>query len=92
MTIEIPRRRFLIGLGALVAAPAIVRASSLMPVRCVPDAYWRDGPIFVEDGLGNQFESYVSYFRWAAPPLVKADWRYVAKVVNWKTALDRTDA
>lgn len=30
------RRSFLIGLGALVAAPAIVRATSIMPVRVVP--------------------------------------------------------
>jgi hypothetical protein len=30
---ETNRRGFLIGLGAIVAAPAIVRASSLMPVK-----------------------------------------------------------
>jgi pectin methylesterase-like acyl-CoA thioesterase len=29
----LPRRKFLIGLGALIAAPAIARASSLMPVK-----------------------------------------------------------
>lgn len=29
------RRKFLIGLSAIVAAPAIVRASSLMPVRSI---------------------------------------------------------
>lgn len=29
----LPRRHFLVGLGALFAAPAIVRASSLMQVR-----------------------------------------------------------
>ncbi len=29
------RRGFLFGLGALLAAPAIVRASSLMPVRAI---------------------------------------------------------
>ena len=33
MTLELPRRGFLLGLGALIAAPAVVRASSLMPVR-----------------------------------------------------------
>lgn len=33
MTIELPRRGFILGLAALVAAPAIVRAGSLMPVR-----------------------------------------------------------
>lgn len=41
----IERRRFLIGLGALFAAPAIVRAASLMPVRGIvmskyPVPYW----------------------------------------------------
>jgi hypothetical protein len=33
MSIETSRRGLLIGLGALVAAPAIVRASSLMAVK-----------------------------------------------------------
>ena len=31
----IARRSFLFGLGALLAAPAIVRAESLMPVRAI---------------------------------------------------------
>lgn len=31
--ITLPRRKFLAGLSALIAAPAIVRASSIMPVR-----------------------------------------------------------
>lgn len=31
--IELPRRKFLAGLAGIIAAPAIVRASSLMPVR-----------------------------------------------------------
>lgn len=33
--IEIPRRKFLAGLGFIACAPAIVRASSLMPVRAI---------------------------------------------------------
>ncbi len=33
MTIELPRRGFLLGLGSLIVAPAIVRAGSLMPVK-----------------------------------------------------------
>lgn len=33
MTIDSTRRGFLFGLGALVAAPAIVKAEILMPVR-----------------------------------------------------------
>lgn len=31
--LQLPRRGFLLGLGALVASPAIVRASSLMPIK-----------------------------------------------------------
>lgn len=31
--IEIPRRRFLTGLAAALAAPAVVKASSLMPIK-----------------------------------------------------------
>ena len=35
------RRRFLLGAGALLAAPSIVRASSLMPVSVIdPQAIW----------------------------------------------------
>lgn len=33
MTLELPRRSFIAGLGALVAAPAIVKVASLMPVK-----------------------------------------------------------
>lgn len=33
----IRRRGFIAGLGALLAAPAVVRAGSLMPVRVMPD-------------------------------------------------------
>lgn len=36
--IEIPRRSFITGLIALVAAPAIVRAGSIMPVRSYIEA------------------------------------------------------
>ena len=36
MTIEIPRRKFLLGLIGLIAAPAVVRAASLMPVKALP--------------------------------------------------------
>jgi hypothetical protein len=42
--IEATRRGFLVGLStgiALLAAPAIVRASSIMPVSKVPPAPWR---------------------------------------------------
>lgn len=39
--IEVPRRRFLAGLGALIAAPAIVRVASIMPVKTPPLVYGR---------------------------------------------------
>ena len=40
MTLQLSRRRFLtIGAGVL-AAPAIVRASSLMPIRMIEDDCW----------------------------------------------------
>lgn len=42
------RRGFLLGLGAALAAPAIVRAGSLMPVRA----------------LSPKFEAYTSWFEW----------------------------
>lgn len=34
--IELPRRKFLTGLASLIAAPAIVRADSLMQISGVP--------------------------------------------------------
>lgn len=34
---DLSRRGLLLGLGALVAAPAIVRATSLMPVKAGPE-------------------------------------------------------
>lgn len=39
----INRRKLLVGLGSLIAAPAVVRAASLMPVRRPP--MW--GPIIL---------------------------------------------
>ena len=36
----IARRRFLIGSAVLICAPAIVQASSLMPVRAIDDWGW----------------------------------------------------
>lgn len=33
MSIILPRRGFILGLGSLIAAPAVVRASSLMPIH-----------------------------------------------------------
>lgn len=42
MTLAIPSRRgFLLGAGALLAAPAIVRVSALMPVSVVEEEGWR---------------------------------------------------
>jgi hypothetical protein len=36
----IARRSLLVGLGSLIAAPAIVRVSSLMPVRAIEPQLW----------------------------------------------------
>src|SRR5438445_13735248 len=36
---ELPRRKFLAGLAGIIAAPAIVRASSIMPVRSFSESY-----------------------------------------------------
>ncbi len=43
--IELPRRRFIAGLGALFAAPAIVRAASLMPVSVPRLALYTPGQL-----------------------------------------------
>jgi len=55
MTLALPRRRFLTGALSLLAAPAIVRASSLMKVRGVP--------LFSEPTLGQLRAVAHVYFR-----------------------------
>lgn len=46
MTLLVPSRRgFLTGLASVLAAPAVVRAASLMPVRALQPAVWYLGPI-----------------------------------------------
>lgn len=51
--IQPSRRRFLLGAGALLAAPSIVRVASLMPVSVVAPAYGR-GPITATEILASQ--------------------------------------
>jgi hypothetical protein len=61
------RRKFLAGMFSLaVAAPAIVRAASLMPVKRVPYWCWRGSTIYVCDDV--------------RPPLISRDWRYGIRV------------
>jgi len=43
-----PRRKFLSGLFGLVAAPAIVKASNLMPIKVLEYGEWQ----YTEVGLG----------------------------------------
>lgn len=40
--IQLSRRRFLIGSASLLAAPAIVRASEIMPVKALPEELFWD--------------------------------------------------
>lgn len=72
----LPRRKFLTGLAALVAAPTIVRAASLMPVRKLPK-----GLVLAYDSFGNEYETYTCWFR-MCEPLVLEEWRYVAKLID----------
>ena len=52
--IILPRRRFLLGLGAaLVAAPAIVRATSLMAIRPLPSDEWIQALVALNERLGS---------------------------------------
>lgn len=74
--IELPRRKFLIGsLVSLFAAPAIVRASSLMPVR----AY---SPFLSVEGVVNEAlasTSSLDYEYWAVGPMGLA--KYAAREI-----------
>lgn len=67
------RRGILRCLTGIIAAPAVVKADALMRVVGVPRLAY--------DGLGNEFESYVGYFR-EQEPLVQSDWRWVARISN----------
>lgn len=49
----IGRRSFITGLIALVAAPAIVRAGSLMPIKQMIHAVEYEGPIFTPPLYGD---------------------------------------
>jgi hypothetical protein len=48
---NISRRKFITGAGLLIAAPAIVRASSIMPVRAIEPVMSLDAPtIYIVNG------------------------------------------
>jgi hypothetical protein len=56
------RRGFIAGLGALfIAAPAIVRATSIMPVKAVD---WSDGytALYMSEGAPFEFSGFYSVF------------------------------
>lgn len=54
MTLILPRRSFLIGLATLIAAPAVVRADALMPIR-VWKPTWRNKSYVTFDCLEEEF-------------------------------------
>lgn len=75
------RRKLIGGIGLVFAAPAIVKASSLMKVRVVPltfefvwnpggISYIRNGAILADGSLrfGEEFAG--QYREWIAPPIV----------------------
>lgn len=53
MSLILPRRKFITGLVSLMAAPAIVRASSLMPVKVVTQ-------LTPEEIYGKIFDNYIN--------------------------------
>ena len=71
----LPRRKFLLGLGALVAAPAVIRVARLMPVRPFDDV--RN---IVFDAYGNRYEEYTSWFRYQES-LIPADWKWASRII-----------
>lgn len=64
MGFDITRRKLIGGIGLLVAAPAIVRASSIMPVKSL--AHLEGKPV---DILGTAHYEQVTWYAWRpAPP------------------------
>lgn len=51
MSLILPRRGFLLGLGSLLAAPAIVRIQNIMPVKSMPAADVLDAGLDMLDGV-----------------------------------------
>lgn len=64
----LPRRRFLTGLATLFAAPAIVRAASLMPVKAGPKYVTYD----LLDGYEYIFRTSSPEGKWRAYKVVAA--------------------
>ena len=46
-----PRRKFLTGLFSLVAAPAVVKAANLMPIKILEYGEWQYSEIAIGDSL-----------------------------------------
>ena len=73
------RRGFLTGLGAaLITAPAIVRAASLMPIRGEALFTLDD---YVARIVEPRWEAYTSVFRWEVRAVVD-DFRIYSRIVN----------
>lgn len=77
----IKRRAFLSGLIGLMAAPAIVRASSLMPVKAVATERFITFAEYADRIMRPQFEMYSADFKWQMEQTGK-DWRFVVRVTN----------
>lgn len=61
------RRSFLVGLGSMLAAPAIVHAGNIMPIKGVRSliVHCNDlGLSVAVDSNGYRFEAYTSHFKW----------------------------
>ena len=69
------RRSLLTGLGAIIAAPAIVRASSLMPVKAwVQNPIWGRSPAMEMLDAIRLYQGHISNFiAWEGMPLSAAD-------------------
>jgi hypothetical protein len=74
MAAVMDRRRFLTGLGGLVAGPAIVRASSLMPVRGIVTSLESDGFANAPTGA-PQYPTYFTNLNGISPYPVRPPWK-----------------
>ena len=70
MAIILPRRRFIQGLVGLVAAPDIVKATSLMPVKVFDEPLWE---MYLDDDVYTNGLISLPYATWLQANSILAD-------------------
>lgn len=75
----LPRRSFITGLVSLIAAPAIVRAGSLMPVKSM---YTKVTRITLDySDMDPRWKLFSHQYNWNLQ-VVASDWQTISRIIN----------